>query len=142
MNTEKDRIGTVDTDKNAETAAAEATTAENMAKTEEDISTYTHTFSPPFPFQGVPHETLTFNWGALTGADHLAIENELLFRGKTLVTPEFTGDFLCGMAVRACVDRNPDGLRTLDQDGMKSLPMRDFQKICKKARAFLLRAGS
>lgn len=137
MNAEKELAAN-----DAATAAAEASTAEDSAKIEEDISTYTHTFSPAFPFLGVPREALTFNWGALTGADHLAIENELLFRGKTLVTPEFTGDFLCGMAVRACTDRNADGLRVLDQDGMKALPMRDFQKICKRARAFLLRAGS
>lgn len=124
------------------TAAAEATSAEDLAKIEEDISTYTHTFRPAFTFRGVSYETLTFNWGALTGADHLAIENELLLRGKTLVTPEFTGDFLCGMAVRACTNRNSDGFRVLDQDSMKALPMRDFQKICKRARSFLLRAGS
>lgn len=62
-------------------------------------------------------------------------------RGKTLVTPEFTGEFLCGMAVRACTGRTQDGFRILNADAMKAMPLRDFQVICKKARDFLLRAG-
>ncbi len=96
----------------------------------------------PFSYQGVTIEKLTFDWGKLTGEDHLAIENELLLRGKTLVTPEFTGEFLCGMATRACTDRNGDGFRILNMEVLKAMPMRDFQTICKRARAFLLRAGS
>ena len=122
--------------------AAEAVALENAVKAEQDTRIYTHIFKHPFSYQGTTHESLTFDWGALTGADHLAIENELLMRGKTLIAPEFTGEFLCGMAIRACIDRTPDGFRTLNQDTMKALPLRDFQTICKKARAFLLRAGS
>ena len=133
-----------------EQGAAVAEEMEREAKAGNDITTYTHRFSSPFTFHVITKDAikdttvdaLTFNWGTLTGADYLKIEDEVLMHGKTLVVPAFTGLFLCGMAVRACVDRNPDGLRTLDQDGMKALPMRDFQKICKKARAFLLRAGS
>ena len=120
--------------------AAEAVALENAVKAEQDTRIYTHIFKRPFSYQGTTHESLTFDWGALTGADHLAIETELLMRGKTLIAPEFTGEFLCGMAIRACIDRTPDGFRTLNQDTMKALPLRDFQTICKKARAFLLRA--
>ena len=140
MSTEKDKTAAGAGEEGA--AAVEAAAVESAAKAEQDKGVYTHKFNPAFTFQGITHESLTFNWGSLTGADHLAIENELLMRGKTLITPEFTGEFLCGMAVRACTDRTPDGFRVLDQDAMKALPLRDFQTICKRARAFLLRAGS
>lgn len=123
-------------------SAAEAVALEDTARAEQDSGVYTHTFKRPFSHQGITIERLTFDWGKLTGEDHLAIENELLLRGKTLVTPEFTGEFLCGMATRACTDRNGDGFRILNMEVLKALPMRDFQTICKKARAFLLRAGS
>ena len=140
MSTEKDK--TVATTGEEGAAAVEAAAVESAARAEQDKGTYTHTFKPAFTFQGITHESLTFYRGALAGADHLAIENELLLRGKTLVTPEFTGEFLCGMATRACTDRNGDGFRILNMEVLKALPLRDFQTICKRARAFLLRAGS
>lgn len=124
------------------TAAEQAEEVENQAQDEPDEGSYTHTFKRPFTYQGVTIETLTFDWDALTGEDHVAIENELVMRGKTLVVPEFTGEFLYGMAVRACVDRTPDGFRVLDRSAMKAMPLRDFQAICKKARSFLLRVES
>lgn len=125
-----------------DSSAVEAAALESEARAEQDNGIYTHTFKRPFSYQGVTIEKLTFDWGKLTGEDHLAIENELLLKGKTLVTPEFTGEFLCGMATRACTDRNGDGFRILNMEVLKAMPMRDFQTICKKARAFLLRAGS
>lgn len=140
MSSEKDKVVAIVGEE--DTTAADAAAVESMAKAEQDESVYIHTFNPPLLFQGITHESLAFDWGALTGADHLAIENDLLKQGKTLVMPEFTGEFLWGMAVRACHDRTPDGLRALAPDAMKALPLRDFQTICKRARAFLLRAGS
>lgn len=125
-----------------EDAAAEAAAVDEAAKREADIGTYTHTFKKPFTYQERTIETLTFDWESLTGADHTAIENEILMRGKTLVTPEFSSEFLSRMAVRACTNRDDRGIRLLNADVMQKMPMRDFQTICKKARAFLLRAGS
>lgn len=116
--------------------------AEREANAEPDIGTYTHMFKAPVNYQGNVIEELSFNWGKLTGTDHLDIENELLMRGKTLVTPEFSSDFLWGMAIRACTKLDENGVRILRADAAKSIPIRDFQLICKKARAFLLRAGS
>ena len=78
---------------------------------------------------------MTFDWGNLTGADYLAVENEMLAQGKTLVTPEFSGDFLAGMAVRACTCK-------LNVQTLKKMPLRDFRAILGKARTFLLRAES
>lgn len=122
--------------------AGAAVEAEREANAEPDIGTYTHTFKKPVNYHGAPIEGLTFNWGKLTGADHLDIENELLMQGKTLVTPEFSCDFLWRMAIRACTAVDENGIRLLKVDALKSLPIRDFQVICKRARSFLLRAGS
>jgi len=124
------------------TDAATAAELAEAAKAEPDIGTYTHTFKAPVNYQGIVIDELTFNWGKLTGTDHLDIENELLMRGKTLVTSEFSSDFLWGMAIRACTKLDENGIRILRADAAKSIPIRDFQLICKKARAFLLRAGS
>lgn len=121
--------------------AAQAAEAENTAKKEPDPDSYTHSFKQPILHKGAAIEQLTFDWGSLTGADHLAIETEMLRHGKTLVTPAFTGDFLCGMAARACTLRDKDGFRVLSGELLQSLPIRDFQAICQSARAFLLRAG-
>lgn len=119
-----------------------AVEVERQAKAESDIGTYTHTFKSPVDYQGTVIGELTFDWKQLTGADHIDIENELMMRGKTLVAPEFSSDFLWGMAIRACTRRDENGNRALRVDSARYMPMRDFQQICKKARAFLLRAGS
>ncbi len=121
---------------------AEAVKATELAITEPDAFIYTHHFKQPFSYNGVTHESLTFDWGSLTGKDHMAIENEILRRGKTLILPEWTSEFLCGMAVRACTNRNDEGFRVLSVKALNAMPIRDFQMICKRARDFLLRAGS
>lgn len=126
----------------ANNTVTEAVKATELAIAEPDVFTYTHIFKRPFSYNGVAHESLTFDWGALTGKDHMAIENEILRRGKTLILPEWTSEFLCGMAVRACTTRNDEGFRVLSVESLNAMPMRDFQMICKSARDFLLRAGS
>lgn len=119
---------------------AEAEKLAAIANNEPDIFAYTHHFMQPFAYHGATIEQLTFDWGTLTGKDHMDIENEILRRGKTLVLPAYTGEFLCGMAVRACTNRSSEGFRILDMDAMRAMPMRDFQTICKRAQRFLLRA--
>lgn len=130
--------------------AAIAEELEREAKNGNDITTYTHHFSIPFTFHSVIEDviksttvdTLTFDWGALTGTDYLEIEDEMLMRGRTLVVPMFSGLFLCGMAARACTLRNENGIRSLDMRALKSMPIRDFRLIIDKARSFLQRAES
>ena len=78
--------------------AAAAEELEREAKAGNDITTYTHRFSSPFTFHSITEDAikdttvdaLTFNWGTLTGADYLAIEDEVLMHGKTLVVPAFS----------------------------------------------------
>lgn len=102
---------------------------------------YTHIFRKPFSYEGRTHEELTFDWESLTGNDSLAIENEVVAKGKTLVVPAYTGEYLVGMAARACTERDERGKRVVGTDTIRAMPLGDFQKICNRARNFLLRAG-
>lgn len=120
--------------------AAEAERVEEEAKREKETGSYTHTFKNPFPWKGKTYEKLTFDWTALDGGDHLEIESEIVMKGRTLVSPAFTGDFLAGMAARACTERDEEGKRVIDGQALKKMPMTDFQAITRKARGFLLRA--
>ena len=124
-----------------ESAAEAAAALEKAAKAEPDTMIYTHTFKEPFQFRGHTVTELSFNWGGLTGEDFEAIEDDMLRHGKTLVTPSFTGAFLAGMAVRACTDRDANGIRIVDADMLRALPIRDYQNIYMSARRFLLRSG-
>ncbi len=103
--------------------------AEQEAKTAS--TTYVHKLATPFTFEGKTYDSLTFNWGALTGNDSLAIEAEIAAMGKALITPEFSGEYLVRMASRACTE--PVGC-----DVIAALPICDFNRIRSKARSFLL----
>ena len=116
--------------------AEAAVQLEAEAQTGPDITAYTHIFEKPFEFQGRTVTELTFNWGALTG------EGDMLRHGQTLTIPAFTGPYLAGMAVRACVNRDDNGIRIVDADFLKALSLRDYHKIYFSARRFLLRSGS
>lgn len=121
----------------AETAAEQ----EQTAQEESNRLVYVHTFARPFQWEGKNYEKLTFRWDTLTGADHLEIEFELLKQGKTLVVPEFTGEYLCGMAARACEEWRklaPPSRKS----AMKKLLLKDFSAICKEARRFLMASES
>lgn len=133
------KVTAIDTS-DLETAADAAAQLEEEAKAEGDVGVYTHIFKKPYVYQGRTYETLTFHWETLTGADSLAIEGDMLRHGKTLVTPAFSGDYLTGMAARACTERNENGGRVVGTDMIKALPLTDFSKICGRARSFLLRA--
>lgn len=126
--------------KGVEEDAAAAEQVAEEAKQEPDVGSYTHTFKDPFQWKGAAYDSLTFDWTALSGRDHLEIENEILMKGRTLVSPAFTGDFLAGMAARACTERDEKGKRVIDGQAILELPMADFQAITRKARSFLLRA--
>lgn len=102
---------------------------------------YTHIFRKSFAYEGRTYEELTFDWESLTGNDSLAIENEVVAKGKTLVVPAYTGEYLVGMAARACTERDEKGKRVVGTDTIRAMPLGDFQKICNRARNFLLRAG-
>ena len=127
--------------KTVEEDAAEAEKAVEEAKSEPETGSYTHAFKNPFQWKKRTFESLTFDWTALKGRDHLEIEQELLMKGRTLVSPAFTGEFLAGMAARACTERDERGKRVIDGQAIMEMDMVDFQTITRKVRGFLLRAG-
>lgn len=112
----------------------EFTVAENEA-TATNLSAYVHKFDTPFVYEDKTYNELTFDWSKLTGNDSLAIENELQLLGKTLIVPEFSGEFLIRMAARACTP-------AISADTLMSIPMGDYNKIRSRARSFLMKSGS
>lgn len=103
--------------------------AEQAAKT--STTSYTHKFATPFEFEGKTYESLTFEWGSLTGNDFLNIEAEIVSMGKALISPEFSSEFLVRMASRACTEQ-------LGSDAITATPIGDFNRIRGRARSFLL----
>ena len=102
---------------------------------------YTHYFKRPFTYQDRTVESLTFDWDTLSGRDSLAIEWELRAKNITLVIPAYTGEYLVGIAARACTDRTEEGKRFVGTDMIQAMPLGDFQQITNRARNFLIRAG-
>lgn len=121
-----------------EDSAKAAEAIEELAKLRGNVNSFTYSFKEPFTFEGHTFETLIFDWSRLTGADSLAIENVIVRRGKTLVAPAYTGDYLVGMAVRACTERDEEGHRVVNEQTLRALPLGAFRKICNAARDFLL----
>lgn len=112
-----------------------------VQEAENSQDTYVHTFSKPFTFEGESFDSLTFDFSKLTANDSLAIEAELTAQGQVLITPEFSGEYLIRMAMRACTARRNDG-RKLGIDAFRTLPMAAYVRIRGRARSFLLRAES
>lgn len=114
-------------------APDEFSVAEKEAAKDEaqDIYTYVHQLRRPFEYEGKTYETLTFNWGGLTGDDSLSIENEMQAAGKPVIVPTFSGEYLIRMAARACTPR-------LGSDVLCALPISEYNRIRSKARSFLL----
>lgn len=128
-------------DKVIDMAEAAASIEEQAKAAGVGTGTYTHLFRSPFSYAGKTYEELTFDWESLTGDDSLAIEGEVNSKGKTLVIPAYTGEYLVGMAARACTARDENGRRVIGSDTIRAMPLGDFQKICNRARNFLLRSG-
>jgi len=118
--------------------AEEAERVAEEAKRKQVSGSYTHHFKKPFKWKEREFDSLTFDWTALTGRDHLAIESEILMKGRTLVSPAFTGAFLAGMAARACTERDKKGRRVINEQALQEMSMGDFQAITREARSFLL----
>jgi hypothetical protein len=109
---------------NKEFSAAEQAAREN------DSSTYTHKFGKPFEWEGNTYEELIFDFGKLTGKDALAIENELAAKGKSVIAPAFSGDYLMCMASRAA---------GIGSDAFLAMSIADYNRIRSRARSFLLK---
>lgn len=118
-----------------------AAEVEEEALQEDTPDIYIRTLKKPFTYEGHTYESLTFDWSVLTGNDFAAVENEMMARGKTLVIAEYSGDFLIGIAARACSERGERGEHIVTAKTLCALPIGDYSSILKRARSFLLRAG-
>lgn len=75
---------------------------------------------------------LEFKFADLTGADSLAIEQEMSVLGLTLIAPTFSGQYLARMAARACTT-------TIGTDTINRMSIGDFNRLRNAARSFLLK---
>lgn len=94
-------------------------------------SVYVHKFKTPVKIGGKKYESLTFNFGKLTGKDFQLIEDEVNREGKVVVTAAYSGPFLRQLAVRAC--EQPVGA-----DDFDLLPLKEYDAIRKQARNFMM----
>lgn len=94
---------------------------------------YVHVFSKPFQWEGKTYGQLVFNFENLTGRDTLAIERELAAKHIYMVVRALNLDFQMRVAARACESR-------IGIDMLEALPIRDFEKIMNRVRAFFAAA--
>ncbi len=88
--------------------------------------------SKPITHNGIEYSELTFNFGKLTGADAVNIEDELSAKGKPVFMNEAANSsYLILMAARACEEH-------ISSDAFKRMSIVDFNRIKNKARLFLL----
>lgn len=92
---------------------------------------FEHKLKKPVEYNGETIEKLEFDFDKLTGADCMAIEDELQAIGKPAVIPAFSSPFLVRMATKAC---------TIDigSDIFDYMGISDFNIIKSQARSFLL----
>lgn len=108
-------------------------TPNDLSAKESNISTFTYKFEKPFTHEDKTYEELTFNWGKLTGADSLAIQNEVAaMTGRTVIAPVASAEYLVRMASRACATK-------IGIDVLMAMPLLDFNSIESAARNFLLK---
>ncbi len=118
-------MNTTISEKEYDAAVAEANKAAN------DPYTYTHKLIQPFEYEGKKYETLTFDFGKLTGNDSLAIEAEMSALRQPVNVPSMSAGYLIRMACRACTQ--PIGV-----DVIGAMSIRDYNTIRTKARNFLM----
>lgn len=110
-------------------------TEEQVEEEQEEMSAgrYVHVFSKPFQWEGKTYGQLAFNFENLTGRDTLAIERELAAKHIYMVVRALNLDFQMRVAARACESR-------IGIDMLEALPIRDFEKIMNRVRAFFAAA--
>ncbi len=100
----------------------------------ETIGNFTYKFASPVLYNGAEIKEIHINLDALTGRDARAIEEELKSQGKFTASPAFDNGYLCKALAKAC-DR---GDVRIGDDFFLNLGLRDYNKLCGKARAFFL----
>lgn len=109
--------------KAAETKDAKAPEAKD------NKTVYTHKLDKPFKYQEREYHEIKFDFGALSGNDALAVEEELEAINKYILAPETSKAYQSRMAAKAAGVSN---------DLLEALPLQDFNRITNAARNFLV----
>lgn len=96
-----------------------------------DPYVYVHKLIQPLEYEGKEYDTLTFDFGKLTGNDSIAIEAEMSALRQPVIVPSMSAGYLIRMACRACTQ--PIGV-----DVIGAMSIRDYNTIRTKARNFLM----
>ncbi len=89
--------------------------------------------SRPVTYNGDELTELDFDFDSLTGADAMNIEAELQAMGIGVFVESASGPYMIRMAAKACTV-------PIGADFFDLLPMKDYSKIRRMARNFLLAA--
>ena len=111
--------------------AKEVEAAQQAAEKAEDL--FVLKFKKPFSYEGVDYDSLSFDFDGLTGADSLAVENEMSKLGISVVVPAFSGEYLSRIAARACTTR-------IGSDALRQMKLTDYNKLRSATRNFLMRS--
>lgn len=109
--------------------------AEEKKITEEEVvsDTFEIMLKKPVEYNGKTYDSLSFDFGKLTGEDGLNIENELQALGKFAMVPAFSGEYLIRMAAKACDE-------PIGADIFTKISLADYNRIRSAARSFLLKS--
>ncbi len=102
----------------------------------EETRSYTHEFARPFTCNDRTVEKLTFHWDRLTGRDSISIDRELTASSGGQGVNNFGREHMALIAIRACTERDGNGLRIVDRAFMDALPIVDFEEITSMGRLF------
>lgn len=110
-------------------------TPEQIEEEQEEMGagTYVHVFAKPFQWEGKTYGQLVFEFDKLTGRDTLAVEREMAAKNIFAVVRSLNTEFQMRIAARACT--SPIGT-----DMLEALPIKDFEKIVNRVRAFFAAA--
>lgn len=109
------------------------------AENNEPVATlgrFTYKFSSPVNYNGTEVSELEIDLDALTGRDARAIEEELKAQGKFTASPAFDNAYLCKALAKAC--KTLVNEKRIGDDLFLKLGLRDYNKLCGKARAFFI----
>ena len=93
-----------------------------------NIGVYSHEFKKPFEYEGQKYKTINFNFGGLTGADFIAVENEMMSNSEFAIDPTMSRSYLSKLASRAS---------GIPSNVIEAMPAHDFKKITDAVRNFL-----
>lgn len=93
------------------------------------LSTATVKLSKTVEWEGKTYTELTMDYEGLTGRDMEAIDDELAAMGVVVANPNINHRYHRLLAARAA---------KVPSDMLRTLPLRDYQKVTTTARSFLL----